>query len=122
MKAIHSRSIRSCAAAVIALGLLAACGDDDAATVAPAPGTAPAAAAPTLSILTPSSGSTVKGNAVLLDLQSAGIAIVKADGDTSGQSGHYHLFIDRDPVAPGAPIPREAGIVHTTDAPLCFLA
>ncbi len=117
MKTIPSRSIRSCAAAVVALGLLAACGNDDPATVASVPSSAtPAPSA--LSILTPSSGSTVNGNVVSLDLQSAGLAIVKADGDTSGRSGHYHLFIDREPVAPGAAIPKEAGIVHTTDDPV----
>ncbi|MEO7836892.1 MAG: DUF4399 domain-containing protein [Acidimicrobiales bacterium] len=60
----------------------------------------------------------MKGNVVSLDLQSAGLAIVKADGETSGRSGHYHLFIDRDPVAAGAAIPKEAGIVHTTDDPV----
>jgi len=43
---------------------------------------------------------------------------VKADGDTSGKSGHYHVFIDRDPVAPGAAIPVEAGVVHSADDPI----
>ena len=46
------------------------------------------------------------------------MTIVKADGDTSGRTGHYHVFVDRDPVAAGAPIPKEAGIVHTTDDPV----
>jgi len=46
------------------------------------------------------------------------MSIVKADGNTSGRTGHYHVFVDRDLVAPGATIPREAGIVHTTDDPV----
>ena len=37
----------------------------------------------------------VKGNVVSLDLASTGLTIVKADGDTSGKTGHYHVFIDR---------------------------
>jgi hypothetical protein len=47
-----------------------------------------------------------------------GIEIVKADGDTSGDSGHFHVFIDREPLEVGEVIPKEAGIVHTTDQPI----
>jgi hypothetical protein len=112
--------IRLVAATGLLVALLAACGDDD--PVAPpavAPTTAASAsAAPTLSIVTPATGGTVKGNVVSLDLQSTGLTIVKADGDTSGRSGHYHVFIDRDPVAPGVAIPVEAGVVHSADDPV----
>jgi hypothetical protein len=47
-----------------------------------------------------------------------GLAIVKADGDTSGATGHFHVFIDRDPVAVGQPIPKEKGIVHSAENPI----
>ena len=40
---------------------------------------------------------------------------MKADGDTSGTSGHFHLFIDRDPTGPRAPIPVAPGIIHTAE-------
>lgn len=60
----------------------------------------------------------MKGNVVDLDVTATGIEIRKADGDSSGKSGHYHVFIDRAPVAPGAVIPREAGVVHSTDDPI----
>lgn len=71
-----------------------------------------------LRIASPAPGSVVKGNVVNLDFEGTGVAIVKADGDMSGGTGHYHVFVDRDPVAPGETIGREAGIVHTTDDPL----
>lgn len=60
----------------------------------------------------------VAGNVVELKLAATGISIVKADGDTSGKTGHYHVFIDREPVAAGASIPKEAGIVHAAASPV----
>jgi hypothetical protein len=60
--------------------------------------------------------SSVAGNVVALDLAAQGVRIVPPDGDTSGATGHYHLFIDRDPPPPGAPIPKEPGIVHTAES------
>lgn len=60
--------------------------------------------------------SEVKGNVVTLSLTAKNFTIVAADGDTAGKTGHYHIFIDRDPVAAGAVIPKEAGIVHSIEA------
>lgn len=62
--------------------------------------------------------SSVRGNVVSLDMSVKGIEIVKADGDTSGKSGHFHVFIDRDPVAVGETIPKERGIVHSAEDPI----
>lgn len=59
--------------------------------------------------------SVVQGNVVTLDLAVRGVTIVPADGDTSGRTGHLHVFVDRPTPAPGAAIPKEAGIIHTTD-------
>jgi hypothetical protein len=59
--------------------------------------------------------SVVQGNVVSLDLAVRGVTIVPADGDTSGRTGHLHVFVDRAPPAPGAAIPKEPGIIHTTD-------
>ena len=74
---------------------------------------------PSLSIASPKNTSTVQGNIVTLQLDVKGIKIVKAaDGDTSGKNGHFHVFVDKDPVAPGTVVPKEAGIIHTTDDPI----
>lgn len=62
--------------------------------------------------------SSIDGNVVSMDANVEGVEIVKADGDTSAETGHFHIFIDRDPVAVGEVIPKEAGIVHTTDNPI----
>ena len=71
-----------------------------------------------LAIVSPATGAEVKGNVVRLDVAGSGIAIVPADGDPSGRSGHYHVFVDRDIVGPGAVIPVTAGVIHTTDDPI----
>ena len=60
----------------------------------------------------------VKGNVVSLDIEVTGIEVIAADGDTSGRTGHFHVFVDKPPVAPGTEIPRGPGIVHTTDDPI----
>jgi uncharacterized protein DUF4399 len=73
------------------------------------------ASGPKLKVTAPSS---VQGNVVDLELVATGISIVKADGDTSGKTGHFHVFIDREPVAPGAAIPKEPGIVHSAANPV----
>ena len=52
---------------------------------------------------------------MVLTVKVEGVTLVKADGDTSGRTGHLHVFVDRDPTAAGQPIPKEAGVIHTTD-------
>ena len=71
-----------------------------------------------LKILTPATGAAIKGNTTELQLDVSGISIVKADGDTSGKSGHFHVFVDRDPVAPGEIIPKDKGIIHSANNPI----
>lgn len=62
--------------------------------------------------------SSVGGNVVSLPVTVSGIKIVKADGDTSGKSGHFHVFVDSSPVAVGQTIPKERGVVHSADNPI----
>lgn len=62
--------------------------------------------------------SSVEGNVVSLPVDIDGIEIVKADGDTSDDSGHFHVFVDRDPVEEGEAIPKERGVVHSADNPV----
>jgi len=99
-----------------ALTLAAGCGSTDQPT-APAATSAPASAL-AVQIVSPQPDSTVKGNVVELKLAPQGVQIVKADGDTSGKTGHFHVFIDRTPPPAGAGIPKEQGIVHSADNPI----
>ncbi len=62
--------------------------------------------------------SSVDGNVVTLPVDIEGVEIVKADGDTSGDTGHFHVFVDREPVDEGEAIPRERGVVHSADNPV----
>lgn len=105
--------------------LAAACGADDTGpatagqpTATSSTTTNPAPTGPSLTISSPTSGATVEGNVVTLDLESDGIDVVAPDGDTSGETGHYHVFLDADPVAVGETIPRGPGIVHSADDPI----
>ena len=79
-------------------------------------------AQPTVKIIDPpSSGLAEQGNRVSLTVEATGVTIVKADGNTGGKTGHYHVFIDRDPVGAGATIPKEASIVHSAVSPIEIL-
>jgi hypothetical protein len=66
----------------------------------------------------PPTGTVVKGNVVTLRVSATGTRIVKADGDTSGRTAHYHVFIDRPPVEPGDVIPVARDVIHTAVAPI----
>lgn len=71
-----------------------------------------------IEILEPKDEAKIEGNVVDLEVEVTGIEIVKADGDTSGDTGHFHVFIDREPVDVGEAIPMEAGVVHSADNPI----
>lgn len=59
----------------------------------------------------------VEGNVVSLPFEVEGVSIVAPDGDTSGETGHFHVFIDQDPPEVGEIIDRTEGIVHSADNP-----
>ena len=71
-----------------------------------------------LRLTAPATGTTVRGNVVTLRVAAQGVRIVKADGDTSGRTGHFHVFVDRPPVAPGEVVPKAKNIIHTTLSPI----
>jgi hypothetical protein len=102
---------------VLLLVATAACGDDDTPDSAANGPTTTEASGPAVEITSPSDGATVKGNVVTLDLTVEDFEIVKADGDTSGKTGHFHVFIDKEPVGAGEAIDKAPGIVHTTEDP-----
>jgi hypothetical protein len=98
---------------VVAL-LAAGCGtDDDGGATATTTGSEAR-----VSIISPANGASIKGNVVSLDLSATGIQIVKADGNESGTTGHYHVFIDKEPVGAGETIDKTAGIVHDAADPV----
>jgi hypothetical protein len=98
-------------ATLLAALVLAACGDSNDKAAGPNPNA-------TLRLRGPATGTIVRGNVVTLRVSAQGIHIVKADGDTSGMSGHFHVFVDRTPVQPGAVIPKAPNIIHTAVAPI----
>jgi len=67
---------------------------------------------PSMEIVTPQNGDTVPAPAVMVRLSAHDFVVVPA-GDTTPNSGHFHLFLDRDVSAEGEPIPAESGqIIH----------
>lgn len=57
------------------------------------------------------------GNVVELKLSGAGdVAIVKPNGDTSGKTGHFVVFVDRPVVAFNEKIPDEPDVIESEDS------
>ena len=98
--------------AVVAVTLVAAgCSkSNESTTVAPASGKA--------SFTLGTVPKTVDGNVLTIPVTVQGIKIVAANGDTSGKTGHFHIFIDKTPPAVGSTIPKEPGIVHYAQTPI----
>lgn len=78
----------------------------------PVPGAATAVMSRSIEITTPVDGSEVAGPTVRVRMQARGFTVVAA-GDTTPNSGHLHLFLDRELSAADIPIPTEENhIVH----------
>jgi hypothetical protein len=70
----------------------------------------------TVSILTPTEGSTVSGTAVHISLDATGIEIAPA-ADARPETAHHHLYLDVDfPQLDGAIPMGVAGVVHLGQA------
>jgi hypothetical protein len=91
--------------------LAAGCGDSKDESAGPNPDAV-------LRLSGPATGTIVRGNVVTLAVAAQGVRIVKADGDTSGRTAHYHVFVDHTPVQPGAEIPKARDVIHTATAPI----
>ncbi len=77
--------------------------------------TGAAAATPSVEITQPMDGDTVQGPQVAVHLVAHGFSVVPA-GDATPNSGHFHLFLDRDIGPLDQPIGKEPGhIVHMGD-------
>jgi hypothetical protein len=111
---------RGVSAAIIALAV-AACGGDDAGMEGMEDAAAETAAPPegamrTVMISSPAEGDSLDAGTVTVTLDVGGMSIVMA-GDTTPNTGHHHLFLDRELTAPDIPVPAEPGyIVHMGDA------
>ncbi len=68
-----------------------------------------------MSISSPTDGETITGEVVNVFVESSGIEIVTADEDESETRGHYHIFVDREPVDVGEVTPNAQGVIHTAD-------
>lgn len=79
------------------------------------------AADPTLTITSPGDGSTVSGSSVTVNWESTDVTIKPPAEAQAMEEGHYHAFLDVDPVtAAGQPIPTGPGIVHTANTSATF--
>jgi hypothetical protein len=71
----------------------------------------PVAEAAAAAIVVPSDGDMVSGSSIKVELAVENIALRPAGVDEPN-TGHLHLFIDRDLTPAGEVIPNENGIVH----------
>jgi hypothetical protein len=60
----------------------------------------------------------IEGNVLDIPVELEGFEIVKPGIDKTETTGHFHVFIDREPVEVGEAIPREKGIVHSAENPI----
>jgi hypothetical protein len=77
--------------------------------------TAPQSPSQSVTISQPGDGTEVKGNVVDLVVAAQGVGIKPADGDKSGATGHFHVYVDKEPPTAGETIPQAAGIVHSPE-------
>ncbi|HEX2179390.1 MAG TPA: DUF4399 domain-containing protein [Actinomycetota bacterium] len=69
-------------------------------------------------ITSPAEGAQVQGNVVELDVEVEGVEITDEEGDTSGATGHYHVFVDEDPVATGETLSEGPNEIHFSETPV----
>ena len=98
------------------MAVTAACGDDGDDKAASTTTTASTLPAVRIDATAPA---TIKaGESLSIAVAVTGVTLVKADGDTSGKTGHLHAFIDKEPTA-GAAIPvGDPTIIHSAVSPI----
>ncbi|HWF57116.1 MAG TPA: DUF4399 domain-containing protein [Candidatus Dormibacteraeota bacterium] len=71
---------------------------------------------PTISITAPPSGTHVGGNVATLHLSATGVSVVPANGDQSGNTAHYAVYVDGTPPASGNAITSGATVITTASS------
>lgn len=92
------KGVSACAAVIAAAALVAACGDDDSASV---------------SFVAPTEGESIAGS-VAFDLEAEGVTVEPA-GEARDGAGHFHVVADAECVEVGDAIPRDVDHVHLGD-------
>jgi len=60
----------------------------------------------------------LQGNTATLELTNAGVRVVEPDGDTSGRTGHYVVFVDADPPTVGQRVEPGEGVIEAWGNPV----
>jgi len=102
----------------VAVAVLPACGGDDSAAMAKAH--LRETVGEDLKIAGLPDDGRLTGNVAKLELSGAGLKIVEPDGDTSGRTGHYVVFVDREAVPLGAKIPEGRDVIETSEGELAI--
>lgn len=55
------------------------------------------------------------GASVPIAIEVEGVQVAPPGPDTSGATGHFALFVNREPTAPGVPVPQERGVLLASD-------
>ena len=96
------------------MAVTAACGDDGDDDTASATTTA----APSVTVEATAPATIKAGESLSIAATVTGITLVKADGDTSGRTGHLHAFVDRQATA-GQAIPiGDPAVIHSAVSPI----
>lgn len=103
-------------AVTVALGALAACGGDDSFERARELRRRNAGADIEIAGI-PEDG-VLLGNTATLELSASRLRLVEPEGDTSGRTGHFVVFVDAEPVPVGAEVESGEGVIEAFENPV----
>jgi hypothetical protein len=103
-------------AVTVALGALAGCGGDDSFERARELRRRNAGA--DLEIAGIPEDGVLLGNTATLELSASRLRVVEPDGDTSGRTGHFVVFVDAEPVPVGAEVEPGEGVIEAFENPV----
>lgn len=74
--------------------------------------------APEVEVIVEDIPSEITGNVLALHVRATGVEIAAPAGNSSAQSAHFVVFVDREPVGVGEPIPNEKGVIESAEQPI----